>query len=323
MKYTDNIIQSSAFAESRQARWHKMNSIYASNLIKQVFLHDFTEHFKSDTTKASYKTDITEIMEYFQKDFLKIRNVEVQEYFEWMKHRVEAGIISPSTMTKKFRELHSFADYLCENREKYGIEEAYQDEYYPYLKLVAKQDKFAKSIPIEHLDKLLSAAQADMMAYCILILLYRVGLSSTEIMEIKPDDLAYYEEGLYIDVEKRRAPCYVPEDTADILERYMEERRECPYLFYNKRGNQLNTMYISRMMKKYTTEAGIPNYSAESIRNACGVTLFAYGGNEKQVANQLGITRTQIKRYKNMRYRDELQIQACKLVKLRVDPPVS
>lgn len=298
-----------------------MNSVYASDLIKQAVWTDFTAHFKSSTTKASYQTDISEIMNYFKKDFPEIREADIQAYFEWMNHRVEEGMISPATVAKKFRELHSFADYLCENREKYGIDISYEDGYYPYLKLAAKQEQFARTIPIGHLDRLLAAAQSDLMAYCILILLYRVGLGSTEIVEIKAEDLAYYEEGLYIRTQKRQNLCYVPEDAARIIAEYLEECGEHSYLFYNKRGNQLNTMYISRMMKKYTSEAGIPQYSAESVRNACGVTMFAYGGNEKQVAKQLGVTGVQIKRYKNMRYRDDLQKKANELVKLAVKPP--
>lgn len=298
-----------------------MNSIYASNLIKQEVWPDFTAHFKSSTTKASYQTDISEIMNYFEKDFLEIREREISSYWEWMKHRVEEGIISPATVAKKFRELHSFADYLCENREKYGIDPFYEDSYDLYLRLAARQEQFAKTIPIEHLDRLLMSAQSDLMAYCILILLYRAGLSSTEIVGIKTDDLAYYEDGLYISIEKRQKPCYIPEDAAMIIERYLTECGEHTYLFHNRRGNQLNTMYISRMMKKYTSEAGIPNYSAETVRNACGVTLFAYGGNEKQVAAQLGVTKVQIKRYKNMKYRDELQKKANDLVRISVKPP--
>ena len=50
-------------------------------------------------------------------------------------------------MAKKFRELHSFAAYICENRERYQVDEGYQDGYYPYLKMVAKQEKFVKHIP--------------------------------------------------------------------------------------------------------------------------------------------------------------------------------
>ena len=101
----------------------------------------------------------------------------------------------------------------------------------------------------------------------------------------------------------------------------MAERKDNPYLFYNSRGNPLNTMYISRMMKKYSKKAGIPSYSAQSIRNSCGCALFAYEASSEQVARQMGTTRIQIKRYQNISYKEALQREAGRLVKLKIEPP--
>ena len=82
-------------------------------------------------------------------------------------------------------------------------------------------------------------------------------------------------------------------------------------------------MYISRLMKKYAKKAGIPCYSAESIRNTCGVTMFSYGADSRQVAKQMGITKVQIKRYDNVIYRDSIQKAANNLVKVKVEPPTT
>lgn len=298
-----------------------MKSIHASELVGKRIWRDFTAHFKSQTTEGSYEADIDEIMEYFQRDFLGITENEVREYFAVLENRVKRGELMPGTMAKKFRELHSFAEYICENRERYCVGAGYQDYYYPYLKLVAKQEKYVRSVPVEHIDQLLQAAQDDMMAYCILVLLYRMGLSSTQIIELKPEDFGAYDNGVYVKITGREDACYVPEDVTDILEQYLNVRTDHSYLFYNKRGNQLNTMYISRMMKTYTEKAGIPSYSAQSLRNTCGVTMYAYGAESGQVANQLGTTKIQIKRYKNESYREKMLKDANNLVKLRVIPP--
>lgn len=298
-----------------------MKSIHASQITKQEIWCDFIAHFQSETSQASYCTDIEEIMSYFKKDFLLITSSEVQEYFTYLEHKVKRGEMKPGTMAKKFRELHSFAEYICDNREKYKIDEAFQDAYYPYLKLVAKQEKFVRTIPIEHIDRLLQEAEENRMEYCILVLLYRVGLSSTEIVDLKLEHLAEYDNGVFVYSEKRKQACYIPEDAVLVLEEYLAIREDHDPLFYNKRGNPLNTMYISRMMKKYTTRANLPTYSAENLRNACGMTLFAYGAERKQVAAQLGISQVQIQRYHNVRYKDELQKSGNALVKLKVELP--
>lgn len=304
-----------------------MNSLYASQLISQVVWPDFIAHFKSHTTQASYQADIIEIMNYFQMDFLEIGKDEVQVYFFYLKHRVEQKEIRPGTMSKKFRELHSFAEYVCENREKYKISEEYQDVYYPYLRQLAKQEKYARAVPVVHLDELLKAAEGHLMEYCVLTFLFRVGLTSTEVMRLKLSDLALYENGMYALIQGRHRLSYIPEDVCKILKRYIEERnlneksRVQPYLFCNKRGNPLNPMYISRMMRKYEEKTGIPHYSARNLRSSCAVTLFAYGASEDQVADRMGTTKVQIRRYHNLAYQDQLQQQAENLVKLKVEPP--
>lgn len=298
-----------------------MKSIYASKVIKQAIWKDFIGHFKSSTTKASYQTDIDEAMDYFHKDFLEIRGKDVGEYFRRMQERVARGYLLPGTMAKKFRELHSFAEFICQNKERYQVDEGYQDDYYPYLKMVAKQERFVRNIPPSHMDRLLEAAREDLMAYCIIALMYRAGLSSTEIAGLRLKDIGIYGDGAYISVEGRRDLCYIPEDAFQILEKFQAERKAWPYFFYNRRGNQLNTMYISRMLKKYAQKAGIPSYSAQSIRNSCGCTLFAYEAAPEQVARQMGTTQIQIKRYHNLTYKEALQREAGRLARLKIEPP--
>ncbi len=298
-----------------------MNSFYASRKVRFEIWPDFTAHFKSETTAGSYSADIDEIMNDFQKDFLEISKKEIENYFQKMQKQVAEGILKPSTVAKKFRELHSFAEFICENREKYKVDIKFEDGFYPYLKKVVKQEKYAKSIPAEHMDKLLGAAKKDPMAYTILTLLYRVGVSSSEIVSLKEQDLAAYDNGAYMTVQEREDVLYLPEDVFLVLEQYMREKSDSEYLFVNSRGNPLNLMYISRMMRKYTEKAGIPSYSAESVRNTCGINLFAYGAKPEQVAAQMGITEIQIHRYQNLSYKENLLKAANRLVQIHVEPP--
>ena len=298
-----------------------MESLHPDKKISQQIWDDFTAHFKSDTTIRSYQSDIAEFCDYVGKKYVDIKTADVRNYFEWLMNRVEKQELKPATMAKKFRECHSLAEYMIENREKYEVAEGFEDYFYPFLTRVAKQEKLAKSIPIEEIDKLLEVSQKDLKAYVILILLYRIGLSSTEIVEIKPEDIEQYSDGYYVWIKSRNEACYLPDDVVDVLVEYLCQREVNEYLFYNRAGRQLNTMYISRLMKKYTSQAGIPSYSAEALRNSCGFTMYAYGAKDKQVARQLGITQMQIKRYDDVRYKNNIQKQAQNLIKLKVEPP--
>lgn len=292
----------------------------ASFFCQQIW-QDYIAHFRSETTVKTYEADIGGFMMFFNKDFRMLTQDDVKKYYEFMQERVEQKVVKPGTVAKKFRELHSFAEYVCENREKYHVGAEFDDFFYPYLKKLEKQKKFAKTVSIDQIDGLLKAAEDDLQAYLILVLLYRVGLTSTEIVGLKLEDFALYENGMYVSVEGRKPLCYVPEDAQVVLEKYLEESERKEYLFYNRRGNQLNLMYISRLLEKLAKKAGVPKCSAESIRNTCGVTLYAYGANASQVASQLGVTKLQIHRYKNEAYADDLQKAANHLVKVKVEPP--
>ena len=279
----------------------------------------FKKRFKSHTTEASYWSDITEFCRFCGKKAEDTEKKDVDRYYSYMKKKAESGIISPLTVTKKFRELHSFFKFAEEEAEDGAV---YRDYFYPYLKNMEKEKGLARSIPVEDMDALLKAALDDLAVYTILTLMYRAGLSSTEITGLDgPEDFIMYGEDGYALISGREEPCYIPRDAWEILMKYMDQRENCQSLFYNRSGRRLNTMYISRMMKKYCQKAGIGQYSAEAVRNCCAFNLFSFGASPKQTAEQMGRTQQQIRRYKGMSYRENLRRKADELVKIRIQSP--
>lgn len=279
----------------------------------------FRKRFKSHTTEASYWSDIMEFCRFRGKKAEDTEKGDADRYYAYMKERAESGKISPLTVTKKFRELHSFFKFA---EEEAGHDAVYRDWFYPYLKNMEKEKGLARSIPVEDMDALLKAAADDLAAYTMLTLMYRAGLSSTEITGLNgPDDLVLYGEDGYVLIPERREPCYIPPDAWAILMEYLDQREVHPSLFYNRSGRRLNTMYISRMMKKYCQKAGISQYSAEAVRNCCAFNLFSYGATPGQVAEQMGRTQQQIRRYKGVSYRGNLRRKADELVKIRIESP--
>ncbi len=299
-----------------------MDSTCLSEKTKTILWPDFAAHFKSNTSRASYWSDLCEFARIIGKDITEAEAADVQRYYEIMTEKTKRGELQPGTPAKKFRELHSFADFLSQERKRYGLPETFQDYFYPYLPQLARQEKYARVIPVEDVDKLLKAAEEDRMAYTIFVLMYRVGLSSTEICALLPGDIGIYENGTYVMPEGRRSGVYVPDDVLAVLASYMGQREERPFLFYNRRGGQLNNMYISRLMKKYTALADIPAYSSQMLRNTCAYNLFSYEASPGQVAAQMGTTDTHVKRYRKLAYKEELSRAAGSLVKIRVERPL-
>ena len=76
---------------------------------------------------------------------------------------------------------------------------SFKDYFEPYLKQLVKEKELARMIPLEHIDRLLTASAENHMVYTILTLMYRAGLSSTEIIALKgPEDFVQYGDGLYV-----------------------------------------------------------------------------------------------------------------------------
>lgn len=280
----------------------------------------FRNRFKSETTEASYWSDIREFCRITGKEFTESDSSDVRKYYNRMNDQVRDGRLSRITLTKKFRELHSYASFLMEQGEY--LEEREHDHFYPYLKTMTKESALAGAVPVEEMDALLKAASDDRMAYTILTLMYRAGMTSTEIIGISGEnDFIEYDDGVYATISGREEPCYIPDDAWIILKEYMDQRLVCDTLFYNRSGRPLNTMYISRMMKKYCSLAGIRNYSAQAVRNSCAFNMFAYGASDGQTARQMGRTEQQIRRYRGSLYRENLQKQASALVKIHIEKP--
>ena len=58
------------------------------------------------------------------------------------------------------------------------------------------------------------------------------------------------------------------------------------------------------------------------LRNTCAYNLFSYEATPGQVAAQMGITDTHVKRYRKLAYKEELSRAAGSLVKIRVEKPL-
>lgn len=299
-----------------------MNSIYASEQFCQVIWPEFISHFKSENTAKEYENTIIEFLNYLKKDFLQIDSLDIALfYFQYLETRVEDEKMEPSTMAKKYRQIHSVAEYICKNRGRFDIPESFQDYFLVYLSKLEPIAASNQSVPIQDIDKLLQAASEDTMTYCIICLIYRVGLTSVEITELKLEHFVAYDNGVYAFVPGRKEPCFIPEDVYNVLEGFFQERKNNIYLFYNSRNAKLNKMYISRMMKKYSQQAGVKEYNANQLRNACGYSMTAYNVDSLYVSRQLGVTPHMIERYKNKSYADASMRVANSLVKIKVEPP--
>lgn len=281
----------------------------------------FCGTFGSSLTEASYLSDISEFCRITQQDFLDTTEKDVETYFNEMSDRVFAGRLCGRTVTKKFRELHSFYRFCMEHqfvRTQINVFDL-------YLRKFEGESEHASVITPDDMDRLLKAAQNDLTAYVLLTAMYRAGISSTELITLKSiHEFEVHEEGVFLLPGKRKEYCYVPDDVWQLLKEYDETvadiRRESAF-FVNRRGRRLNMMFFSRMMHMYTAAAGIERYSSREVTAACYANLFAYGVRKKDIAKQKGRTQIQIGRYNIPGYAAKLKKAANEAVKIQITPP--
>lgn len=289
----------------------------------QEFWDRFAARLKNKNSPSVYFGDINQCMEIAEKDLLDFHQADADKYYHYLLEEVREGKLQATTMKKKIKELHKFSEFITE-QDDYTVPDTFENFFYIYA-VQYFQDEELRNLPqLEELDKLMDAAKGNIMQYAILAIAHRMGLKSTQVCGQKISDIVVDPNGAYFILDKRNA-CYVPEDVWKILKIYLETYRRDSrndYLFYNTRGGKLNTQYISSMMKELCKRAGTRALSYTDIRNTCGAVLFAYGARPDQVAEQLGIGMTHIKRYENIVYRHNIQREASELVHLKVEPPV-
>ena len=98
-------------AESKFVNTKNKKFDFFKSCIKKEVWELFCKKFKSDVTAASYKSDLSEFCRFTEKCFQETDFSDVQKYYIYMQKKIKNGQIGPLTVTKKFRELHSFSKF--------------------------------------------------------------------------------------------------------------------------------------------------------------------------------------------------------------------
>ncbi len=271
--------------------------------------------FQSDATLRSYRSDAVGFRKETEIGFLEANADIAGAYCRYLLSIAEEGKMARSTVAKKIRALCSMRGMAS------SVGMAKENPFTDWLPEAAKQEKFVKTVPIDLVDKVLAAADADLQDRCILTLGLRTGMTSSEICSLKLNAITEYDNGMFILPAGRERPCYVPQDAAIVLKQFLAEcdRGDNEIIFRNSRGNPLNLMWISRMMKRLCGAAGVEAFSFETLRNVCGVEMSLSGIPTILGGEQLGITAAPVRRYRKTAYAHELSNAMEHLTRLRIE----
>lgn len=281
-------------------------------------------NFKHKNSLKTHQTDVKLLTEYLGKEFEDLNKDDVTKYYQYCMRNVKDGTYKLSTVAKKFAEFSSIAKKIEEHIDDFHLlsySNPFEEFTYSLNKYIVEKPP---SVPNEiWIDRLLTAAQSNIMHYLIISFAYRCALKPSDICRIKVCDFYVYENKDYLLIRAENPyNIELPDDIIRLRDNFLTLNHREPeeFLFLNKRQAPLNAMYISRMLKSLIDEADLfPEYTLYQIREAGGALMLKYGCLPAVVAAQLNISENNARRYTNL---PVMVPPVNELVNIRIlDPP--
>src|SRR5919198_1776454 len=126
--------------------------------------------------------------------------------------------------------------------------------------------KLPKTLTKEEALKLLSQpnkkAPTGLRNRCMMQLMYRAGLRSSEVINLSPRDIEWKEGVLRVWKGKgaKDRTLYLDEHTLDLLRVWDGRRPKGRYFFCTLKGKKLNDRYVRELVDRYAKKAGIEKH---------------------------------------------------------------
>lgn len=261
----------------------------------------------SDNSIASYKSDLTDFINYFGKEITNITNDNVLKYLLELQ---DIGLVN-SSIARKTSAIKNFFLYLIEDSIaiKVKIEEIPTISYTRSLPdVISVQEMFTL------LDSIETSSPLGFRNKAMLELMYSTGIRVSELLDLSVHDLYLNENNLLIHGKgnkQRLLP--IPASTMEYLLHYikvtrfrLKQDKKTDTLFLNNRGGKLTRMGFWKILRKCALEAGIKNHiSPHTIRHSFATHLLEAGANLRIVQTLLGhssLDTTQIYTNVNINY---------------------
>ena len=277
---------------------------------KQVILFlEFIKNEKklSENTLQSYQRDIKQFETYIEKnekDYLKITNVDIQEYIEYLKEINK----KTSTISRNIASIRSFYQYLVRTK----VVETDPTDNIQSPKIEKKAPSILTSEEVE-----LLLEQPDLVELkgirdkAMLEFAYATGMKVTEIVMLNIED---------VDLELGSVKCKTGKEriiplgkmSLKALKEYVEKVRDLllrtdseKALFVNINGKRLTRQGFWKIIKYYKEQAHIEkDITPHVLRHSFATHLLQNGADLKSIQTMLGhsdILSTQI----YMQFQDE------------------
>ena len=256
-----------------------------------VYLHDIRKI--SYNTEISYQRDLNKAAEYFagQKvgDLTEVTATNLNSYLLYL----EKSRMSPATVSRNIASLHSFFQYLVQEKRidkdpSVGLKPPKVEKKTPEILTEEEAEKLLQQ-PNTNTDKGLRDS-------AMLFLLYTTGIRVSELVHLKADDVNL-EKG-YITCSENGRTRVIPllpktkkavEDYLTIARNRLLRGRESEYLFSNCSGTPMSRQGFWKVLKGYASDAGISkDITPHTMRHSFAAHKLKEGTDLRSVQKMLG-----------------------------------
>lgn len=242
----------------------------------------------SEYTITNYKIDLLELYD-FTTDLINIDNITVREYLDYLYSKN----LKRNTISRKLSSLRSFYNYLLNE----GI---IKINYFKEISKIKKDGSLPKYIKDNDLEKLFNSFDKektlDQRNLLILEMLYATGIRVGELVNIKLNDIDFYNKSIKILGKGRKERIvFYGSFCEDILDLYLNNgRRDLlkgnnDYLFLNKNGTKLSSRYIGKMIDNSIRKCEVDYHiSPHTLRHTFATDMLNAGADLMSVKELLG-----------------------------------
>jgi len=164
------------------------------------------------------------------------------------------------------------------------------------VKMPTARAKAPKIPTLEQVKALLEMPFTNTESGCrdraILELLYSSGLRASELCDLTIDDVMQGQIRVQKGKGSKTRTIPLTEEAYTwimlYLETYRKERERDEYLFITTYGRQLTRQYLTKMIGRYASIAGIEGMTAHTLRHACATHLLDHGADLRLIQEVLG-----------------------------------
>ena len=223
----------------------------------------------SDLTLKSYDESIKEALEY-----VEITKDKKNIVINLMPYRIKIAHLNPKTITKKLSAIHTFVDFLNENK----------------LKIILKADesiKVAKTLPkpISHKHIVEALSHANLIEKVVVNILYTCGLRISELSSLKLEDISKnWIRVLGKGSKHRDVP--ILDSLKDLIDEYIASSTPNTYLFEHN-GKRLSQNTLRYMVTKVFKRVSL-RVTPHQLRHSYASSLLNGGAPIVDVSELLG-----------------------------------